>query len=28
VLRVVSPAANSITAKDVQEQYDLFLSEQ
>ena len=28
VLRVVSPAVNSITAKDVQEQYDLFLSEQ
>ena len=27
VLRVVSPGVNSITAKDVQEQYDLFLSE-
>jgi len=26
-LRVVSPAVNSITAEDVQEQYDLFLSE-
>ena len=28
VLRVVSSGVNSITAKDVQEQYDLFLSEQ
>ena len=27
ILRVVSPAVNSITAEDVQEQYDLFLLE-